>query len=373
MVRNFVRRRVILFFVAAALVVCAALGLTMLSAGGVAAHAAESHSTSHPGWTAVPTAGGELTGGNYYLTGDTPLETDLTVTGTVKLCLNGHVLTGTGTSSVITVDGGALTLCDCSTGATNTVAGVEYAGGVLTGGLSGVDGTVITLYALQVRDVAGEIDGVIAELDEAVEQVLGTDYTDASALADALGALSDKIAAAEELIGSLDTGADGLGAEIDALQAALETAQTTLGGEIDAVQQSLEDAVTRLEGLIGDGATDVTALEAALEEVKTAYAAADALLQADIDALEEQNTALSENITALQTTLEAADDAIRDAIEQLQTDLDETNGKVDVLQADLDANAQTLNTVIIVFAVLLGVVAVVSVVGLVMALRKGKK
>ena len=135
MVRNFVRRRVILFFVAAALVVCAALGLTMLSAGGVAAHAAESHSTSHPGWTAVPTAGGELTGGNYYLTGDTPLETDLTVTGTVKLCLNGHVLTGTGTSSVITVDGGALTLCDCSTGATNTVAGVEYEGGVLTGGV----------------------------------------------------------------------------------------------------------------------------------------------------------------------------------------------------------------------------------------------
>lgn len=34
MVRNFVRRRVILFFVAAALVVCAALGLTMLSMGG---------------------------------------------------------------------------------------------------------------------------------------------------------------------------------------------------------------------------------------------------------------------------------------------------------------------------------------------------
>ena len=258
-----------------------------------------------------------------------------------------------------------------------TIAGgtsIEYAdGAAFTGGLSGVDGTVITLYALQVRDVAGEIDGVIAELDEAVEQVLGTDYTGASALADALGALSDKIAAAEELIGSLDTGADGLGAEIDALQAALETAQTTLGGEIDAVQQSLEDAVTRLEGLIGDGATDVTALEAALEEVKTAYAAADALLQADIDALEEQDTALSERITALQSSLEAADDAIWDAIEQLQTDLDETNGKVDVLQADLDANAQTLNTVIIVFAVLLGVVAVVSVVGLVMALRKGKK
>lgn len=272
-----------------------------------------------------------------------------------------------------------------------TLAGgtsIKYAdGAAFTGGLSSVDGTVITLYALQVRDVAGEIDGVIAELDEAVEQVLGTDYTDASSLSDALGALADKIAAAEELIGSLGDGAEGLGAEIDALQTALETAQTTLGGEIDAVQQSLKDAVARLEGLIGDGAADVTALEAVIEEVKTAYAAADALLEADIAALQEQDTALSESITALQSSLEAADDAIWDAIEQLQSDLDETNGKVDgvqseldevngradALQADLDASEQTLSTVIIVFAVILGVVAVVSVVGLVLALRKGRK
>ena len=129
--------------------------------------------------------------------------------------------------------------------------------------------------------------------------------------------------------------------------------------EIGAVQQNLEAAVTRLEGLIGDGATDVTALETALEEVKRAYAAADALLQADITTLQEQDTALSEGITALQTTLVAADDAIWDAIGQLQS--------------DLDASEQTLSTVIIVFAVILGVVAVVSVVGLVLALRKGKK
>lgn len=129
--------------------------------------------------------------------------------------------------------------------------------------------------------------------------------------------------------------------------------------EIGAVQQNLEAAVTRLEGLIGDGATDVTALETALEEVKTAYAAADALLEADITTLQEQDTALSEGITALQTTPEAADDAIWDAIGQLQS--------------DLDASEQTLSTVIIVFAVILGVVAVVSVVGLVPALRKGKK
>ena len=129
--------------------------------------------------------------------------------------------------------------------------------------------------------------------------------------------------------------------------------------EIGAVRQNLEDAVTRLEGLIGGNASDVTALETALEEVTAAYAAADALLEADITTLQEQDTALSESITALQTTPEAADDAIWDAIGQLQS--------------DLDASEQTLSTVIIVFAVILGVVAVVSVVGLVPALRKGKK
>ena len=125
------------------------------------------------------------------------------------------------------------------------------------------------------------------------------------------------------------------------------------------MRQNLEDAVTRLEGLIGGNASDVTAFETALEEVTAAYAAADALLEADITTLQEQDTALSESITALQTTLEAADDAIWDAIGQLQS--------------DLDASEQTLSTVIIVFAVILGVVAVVSVVGLVPALRKGKK
>ena len=143
--------------------------------------------------------------------------------------------------------------------------------------------------------------------------------------------------------------------------------------EIGAVQQNLEAAVTRLEGLIGGNTSDVTALETALEEVTAAYAAADALLEADITTLQEQDTALSEGITALQSSLETADDAIRGAIEQLRADLDETNGRVDALQADLDASEQTLSTVIIVFAVLLGVVAAVSVVGLVPALRKGRK
>ena len=80
------------------------------------------------------------------------------------------------------------------------------------------------------------------------------------------------------------------------------------------MRQNLEAAVTRLEGLIGGNTSDVTALETALEEVTAAYAAADALLEADITTLQEQDTALSEGITALQSSLETADDAIRGGI-----------------------------------------------------------
>ena len=65
-------------------------------------------------FTKLTAAGGALSGGNYYLSGD--LNADLTVSGAVTLCLNGYVLTGSGGGSVITVsDGAEFTLCDCST------------------------------------------------------------------------------------------------------------------------------------------------------------------------------------------------------------------------------------------------------------------
>ncbi len=57
--------------------------------------------------------GTTLSSGNYYLSGD--LNADLTVSGAVTLCLNGHILKGTGGGSVIIVSAGAeFTLCDCN-------------------------------------------------------------------------------------------------------------------------------------------------------------------------------------------------------------------------------------------------------------------
>ncbi len=84
-------------------------------------------------WTELTATGGTLQSGNYYLTSDVTLTTDITIAdnATVTLCLNGYKLTGTGTSSVITVGGGAdFTLEDCSADV-SAPAGT----GVITGGI----------------------------------------------------------------------------------------------------------------------------------------------------------------------------------------------------------------------------------------------
>ncbi len=100
----------------------------------------------------LPTSGGELTGGDYYLDGDTRLQNNLTITGRVTIDLRGHVLKGTGNNSSITIErGGFLEVRDSNpqslshkfTGnqpglltwdenATGTY--VEITGGCITGG-----------------------------------------------------------------------------------------------------------------------------------------------------------------------------------------------------------------------------------------------
>jgi len=96
-----------------------------------------SHSGTHGSfsWQPFTSTGGELGPGNYYLTGDVSLQTQLTIpSGTeVNLCLNGCTLCG---SNAVIIKG-MLTICDCSTGGTgvlncgdsNNTASVE--GGVL--------------------------------------------------------------------------------------------------------------------------------------------------------------------------------------------------------------------------------------------------
>ncbi len=90
------------------------------------------HHTNHTGWMVLSSDNTELSGGDYYLEGDVNLTATLSISGTVSLCLNGHTLTGTGSSSVIKIQNGAtLNLYDCSEGKTGSITG---GGGLSTDG-----------------------------------------------------------------------------------------------------------------------------------------------------------------------------------------------------------------------------------------------
>lgn len=77
--------------------------------------ATETHDHADGSWTALDASASDtLADGKYYLAGDVNLTETLNITGEVTLCLNGHVLLGSGEGNVIWVKTGAVfTLCDC--------------------------------------------------------------------------------------------------------------------------------------------------------------------------------------------------------------------------------------------------------------------
>lgn len=140
MTNGITARKLALRLLAALSALCAALALAVLLPGDVrTAHAAESGHAEHGAdWAELPAEGGELAAGKYCLAADVKLTEDLLVSGEVTLCLNGYILTGTGTGPVIMVESGAdFTLCDCREGAAdvaNEINGVTYNSGAITGG-----------------------------------------------------------------------------------------------------------------------------------------------------------------------------------------------------------------------------------------------
>ena len=110
-----------LFVLCVAIVLAVSLPVsTAFAAEGETATDTGSEATVHDHndetWTAITADGGTLQSGNYYLTSNVMLTTDITIAdnATVTLCLNGYKLTGTGAGSVITVgEGASFTLDDC--------------------------------------------------------------------------------------------------------------------------------------------------------------------------------------------------------------------------------------------------------------------
>ena len=122
------------------------LGMLSVTALAVGEH------TDHSGWTALGGNTTTLSNGSYFLSGDVEHNGTgaITVSGTVTLCLNGHVLDLN--DQYIKVNSGAsLTLCDCTSGTTSGYLGRDglwhpgsptdegattcnLTGGVITGG-----------------------------------------------------------------------------------------------------------------------------------------------------------------------------------------------------------------------------------------------
>ena len=153
-------------------------GTTVTASAAEGAHDHHDHS----GWTPLTASGGYPKSGNYYLSDDLTLSSNLIINNqNVTLCLNGHVLTGKSNDySVIQVkNGGTLTICDCQNtehegyidkdklwkAGTDVPAGCtkcDLTGGVITGGnLGGYDkgGAVNIASGTTVTFTGGNIAG----------------------------------------------------------------------------------------------------------------------------------------------------------------------------------------------------------------------
>ena len=105
--------------------------LLLLPATALAAGEHDSHSNNWMEFTAGTTT---LSGGSYYLSGDVEYSgTEITVSGEVILCLNGHKL-DLNKQHISVGSGASLTLCDCSTGGVLTGGSGSNGGGVYVGG-----------------------------------------------------------------------------------------------------------------------------------------------------------------------------------------------------------------------------------------------
>lgn len=274
---------------------------------------------------------------------------------------------------------------------------IVYEGGQITSELSDTAGNIITLYAVQVRDVAADVDNIISELEAAVAKV-NEAIGDGSAanLQEALNALINAYEAADETLASAD---EALKTAIEtAYKAAVQEASEALKTAYEAADANLQAQIDALEEQIGkDVAQEVSALTQQIEALDEAYKAADALLASDIAGLEgnvgelnEADEALKAAIDALDAAYKAADEAILEAVEELRAEnaaqsaelerqdgeLERQDAELERQSAELERQDAELNTLSVVLYISLAVAVValgVGTAGLVFGLKAKKK
>ena len=204
-------------------------------------------------------------------------------------------------------------------------------------GLGKAHGDVITLYAVEVRDLDTDVDEILSEIEDAVTEV--NEAIENGAVTDLQGALVSLInaykAADDELVAA-DT---ALKEELtSAYETAVEQAVETLETAYEAADAELQAAIDALKAQIGDSSSeDISGLANKIEELTEAYQAADALIDGKIDALESADASLSSRISSLSSSLSSARSALQKAIDGVAADLETAKNE---LEAAIDANAK---------------------------------
>ena len=208
---------------------------------------------------------------------------------------------------------------------------------------------------IAIKGVQENLDKAVKDLEEAIAA-----KADSAALTQAINGLTTAYKAADELI---NADIDGIESVISGLESKLDETQTTLQESINTVQNNLDKAVEELKAAIDKASGgNIAALEQAIEELEAAYATADGLLAADVEALESADGELTADIEALDAAYKAADTALWEAIEALQAAVDGNSSDIDGLTTALW---------------IIGAVAVIALAGaaagIVLALRKKNK
>ena len=98
-------------------------------------------------------------GGNVYLTKDITLTEELTISGTVNLCLNGHSITNSAIAAIAVNSGATLNICDCKGGGSVTNSGGTNSGsttyGIYNSGTVNVYGGTISATTTATTTTAG--------------------------------------------------------------------------------------------------------------------------------------------------------------------------------------------------------------------------
>ena len=119
-----------------------------------------------------------------------------------------------------------------------------------------------------------------------------------------------------------------LGQSIADLSSALETAKTDLNAAIKKVEDNLTKESERLGNLIKNNSSDIEEITKAFNDFKSAYEAAQDILDGKLTALGDRDDELEASINALRNSCNAADNKLRQAINNVQKNLDKAVAEI---------------------------------------------